>query len=173
MEIRKMTLRDQRAFLEFEDELLEDKRSNPFVEWWPVEDFEDFVAKSDASEVKQSGQTYSTYTRYFAFIEGAIVGFVICFWEMNHPDCLKLGHLGYMVAPSFRHRGIAQALVAFALKQYRCLGIEHILIAAHEENHASRQLIEKLGGRLIALETVNHLGKKLKTARYELRVGRP
>ena len=58
MEIRKMTLRDQRAFLEFEDELLEDKRSNTFVEWWPVEDFEDFVAKSDASEVKQSGQTY-------------------------------------------------------------------------------------------------------------------
>ncbi|MEQ9763101.1 GNAT family N-acetyltransferase [Streptococcus jiangjianxini] len=169
MAIRKITLSDQMAFLDFEDELLEDKRRNPFVEWWPVEDFEDFVTESDISEIKQSNQNTPTYTRYFAFVEGAIAGFVICFWEMAHPDCLKLGHIGYIVAPSFRHQGVAQSLIAFALQQYRSLGIDSVLVVAHEKNAPSRQLIEKLGGRLLALEMVNHLGRHLETAKYELR----
>ncbi|MGT2832573.1 GNAT family N-acetyltransferase [Streptococcus halotolerans] len=168
MDIRKISLSDQLAFLDFEDELLEDKRHNPFVEWWPVEDFEDFVMRSDMSDIKQSGQHNPTYTRYFAFVEGAIAGFVICFWEMTHPDCLKLGHIGYIVAPSFRHQGVAQSLIAFALKQYRSLGIDSVLVVAHEKNNPSRRLIEKLGGQLLALEMVNHLGRNLETARYEL-----
>ena len=168
MEIRKIALSDQKAFCDFEDELLEDKRTNPFIEWWPIEDFKAFVSQSNLSELKQLDQSYSPFTRYFAFVDGAIAGFVICFWEMEHPDCLTLGHLGYMVAPSFRHQGVAQALIDFALSQYRSRNIGRLLLAAHKDNQASRQLIEKIGARMIAQETVNHMGNQLKLVRYEL-----
>ncbi len=98
MEIRKIQLSDQAAYYRFERDMLEDKKTNPFVEWWAVEGFLKFVSDSESSEIRRGLQSWSTYTRYFAFIDGEIAGFVTCFWEMDHPDCLKLGHIGYMIA---------------------------------------------------------------------------
>ncbi|MFN8649473.1 GNAT family N-acetyltransferase [Streptococcus sp.] len=94
-------------------------------------------------------------TPCYAFLDRKkIVGFVICFWEMDHPDCQTLGHVGYMVAPAFRRRGLATAFVNFAQDQYREKGITSIILATDQDNLASRGLLEKMGGQLVALGTL-------------------
>lgn len=170
MEFRKIKLEDEKAYREFEAAMLEDKKSNPFVEWWHIEDFQSFVSKEEKSEVKAKGQSWSIYTRYFAFLDGKIVGNVICYWELGHPDCQKLGHMGYMVAPSFRRQGFASRFVSFALKRYREKGMDSILIATDQTNLASRRLIEKMGGQLVALEEVEYQEQLLQSARYKLKL---
>ena len=171
LDFRKITLADEEAYRAFEAAMLEDKKVNPHVEWWYVEDFPKFVSNSEESELKQEGQIWSTYTRYFAFLDEKIVGFVICFWEMDHPDCQTLGHVGYMVAPAFRRQGLATAFVNFAQDRYREKGIPSILLATDQDNLASRGLIEKMGGQLVALEEIDYQGQKRQSARYRLDTG--
>lgn len=172
IDYRKLTLADEAAYRSFEAAMLEDKKKNPFVEWWQVEDFARFVSMSDQSETKQEGQAWSPYTRYFAFVGEEIVGFVICFWELDHPDCLKLGHVGYMVAPAYRRQGIASQLLTLALEHYRQRQVSSILIVTHEDNWPCRHLVEKQGGDLLALEPLHHLGDTFCAARYRLKTER-
>ena len=55
LNFRKITLTDEEAYREFEAAMLEDKKVNPHVEWWYVEDFLKFVSNSEESEIKQEG----------------------------------------------------------------------------------------------------------------------
>ena len=171
LNFRKITLADEEAYREFEATMLEDKKINPFVELEYVEDFEEIVARNTQSEIQQEGQTWSTFTKYYAFLDEKIVGFVICFWEMDHPDCQTLGHVSYMVAPAFRRQGLATAFVNFAQDRYREKRIPSILIATDQDNLASRGLIEKMGGQLVALEDIDYQGQKRQSARYRLDTG--
>ncbi len=77
-------------------------------------------------------------------------------------------HVGYMVAPAFRRRGLATAFVNVALDQYRKKEITSILIATDQDNLASRGLLEKMGGQLVALEDIDYQGQKRQSARYRL-----
>ncbi|WP_161980500.1 GNAT family N-acetyltransferase [Streptococcus sp. S784/96/1] len=168
MEVRKISLEDKNAFQRFEEAMLRDKQINPFVEWWETVNFENYVADSDSSEIKKDGQSWSTFTRYFAFDKGDILGMLICFWEIEHPDCQKLGHLGYMVAPAFRKQGVAFELVQYGLERYREKGISSIYIAMDEKNVASRKIAEKTGGRLLGTFDIDFQGRQLKSVRYEV-----
>ena len=171
LNFRKIALADEEAYREFEATMLEDKKNNPFVELAYVEDFEEIVARNAQSEIQQGGQSWSTFTKYYAFLDEKIVGFVICFWEMEHPDCQTLGHVGYMVAPAFRRQGLATAFVNFAQDRYREKGIPSLLLATDQDNLASRGLIEKMGGQLVALEEIDYQGQKRQSARYRLDTG--
>ena len=171
LNFRKIALADEEAYREFEATMLEDKKINPFVELEYVEDFEEIVTRNTQSEIQQEGQTWSTFTKYYAFLDEKIVGFVICFWEMDHPDCQTLGHVSYMVAPAFRRQGLATAFVNFAQDRYREKRIPSILIATDQDNLASRGLIEKMGGQLVALEDIDYQGQKRQSARYRLDTG--
>ena len=171
LNFRKITSADEEAYRAFEATMLEDKKINPFVELEYVEDFEEIVARNTQSEIQQGGQSWSTFTKYYAFLDEKIVGFVICFWEMDHPDCQILGHVGYMVAPAFRRQGLATAFVNFAQDRYREKGIPSLLLATDQDNLASRGLIEKMGGQLVALEEIDYQGQKRQSARYRLDTG--
>ena len=87
---------------------------------------------------------------------------------MDHPDCQILGHAGYVVAPAFPRRGLAKAFVPFALEKKKKKGITSILIATDQDNLASRGLLEKMGGQLVALEGIDYQGQKRQSARYRL-----
>ena len=58
------------------------------------------------------------------------------------------GHIGYDVRPSARRRGHATAMLAAARPVARGLGIDPVLITCHEDNVASRKVIEANGGVL-------------------------
>lgn len=168
MEIRRIRLEDKSAFERFESAMLKDKETNPFVESGKTEDFAAYVTKSDRSEVRQEGQTWSTYTHYFAFLDGEIAGLLSCFWDIDHPDCLELGHLGYMLAPSFRGQGRAGELVSFGLARFREKGATKIYIAMDEDNLVSRKTAEKVGGKFLGIAKIDYRGQELTSAKYEV-----
>lgn len=58
------------------------------------------------------------------------------------------GHIGYSVAPSWRRRGVATAMVAGALGTCRELGITRVLLTCDANNRGSARTIELNGGRL-------------------------
>merc|ERR1712096_413854 len=58
--------------------------------------------------------------------------------------------IGYMVAPPYRRRGYATAMLAAALPLAREItGKTEIIIDCHESNVGSRRVIEKNGGKLV------------------------
>jgi predicted acetyltransferase len=56
------------------------------------------------------------------------------------------GHIGYYVAPPYRRRGYATAMLAAALPVAAGLGIECALLTCDLDNVASRKVIEANGG---------------------------
>ena len=59
------------------------------------------------------------------------------------------GHIGYHVAPRYRRRGHATAMLAAGLAYCRdSLGLTRLLITCAESNTASRRVIEANGGAL-------------------------
>ena len=73
LNFRKITSADEEAYRAFEAAMLEDKKVNPHVELEYVEDFEEIVARNAQSEIQQEGQTWSTFTKYYAFLDHNIV----------------------------------------------------------------------------------------------------
>lgn len=58
------------------------------------------------------------------------------------------GHVGYAVAPEFRRRGIATAMLAGVVSAAQELGIPRLLVTCDAQNRASARTIELNGGRL-------------------------
>lgn len=58
------------------------------------------------------------------------------------------GHVGYVVRPRERGRGHATAMLVAALPVAAGLGLDRVLVTCDHDNHASRRVIEKAGGRL-------------------------
>lgn len=58
------------------------------------------------------------------------------------------GHIGYHVVPAKRRRGYATAMLASALDRCRADNMTEVLVTCHEDNIASRRVIEVNGGKL-------------------------
>ncbi|MGB0592060.1 MAG: GNAT family N-acetyltransferase [Myxococcota bacterium] len=58
------------------------------------------------------------------------------------------GHVGYAVAPEFRRRGIATAMLAGVVRAAQELGIPRLLVTCDAQNRASARTIELNSGRL-------------------------
>ncbi len=56
------------------------------------------------------------------------------------------GHVGYSVQPKFRGRGVATAMLRFALNHLASIGEVEALVTCDETNVASARVIEKCGG---------------------------
>jgi predicted acetyltransferase len=65
-------------------------------------------------------------------------------------DSLRLsgGHVGYGVRPTRQGRGYGRLMLRLALDEAKRLGIDPVLVTAHEDNIPSRRVIEANGGRL-------------------------
>lgn len=83
---------------------------------------------------------------YGAFLTGQLAGRVSVRYELN--DYLRdfAGHVGFVVRPAFRGRGIATALCRHALAELAGRGVKQALITCDETNAASRATIVKCGG---------------------------
>ena len=60
------------------------------------------------------------------------------------------GHIGYEIRPAARRRGHATAMLAAALPVAAALGIDPAYLDCDTWNVASRRVIERNGGRLVA-----------------------
>jgi predicted acetyltransferase len=70
------------------------------------------------------------------------------------------GHIGYWLRPSARGQWLSKEMLRLGLIEANKLGIEKVLISAHEDNIASWKTIESCGGEYI--KTIRDGGKNLK-----------
>ncbi len=67
--------------------------------------------------------------------------------ELTEPLLEWGGHIGYVVRPSARRRGLASAALAGMLEVCRRRGVDPVLVTCDVDNVASRRTIEGTGGR--------------------------
>lgn len=72
------------------------------------------------------------------------------------------GHIGYVIRPGAQGRGYATELLRAALPVAYALGIDDALLTTDADNHASRRVIEKCGGRLVQ-QNPDHCYYRLRT----------
>ena len=154
LEIRRLEVSDAEAFMDYIANWSTD--TSPFkidaVEAYgklSLDNFTEYVEKLAKEEVAAQKPEWSTATKYFAFINGAVVGEISCRWQIEKGILLEWGgHIGYGVAPDFRGYHFAEKMVEFVLPEYRKRQILQVMISADKGNLASRKTIEAAGGLL-------------------------
>lgn len=161
VEMRRLEESDYPAFEAYVKDWLTDE--SPFkvelVEKYLLvskENFPDWLKRSRREETEVESENWSTMTSYYAIFNGAIAGTINCRWQIEKGDLLKWGgHIGYGVAPSYRGHHLAEQMVNFALEEYKKRGVLRVMISADEDNIASRKTIERCGGRLENIVTID------------------
>lgn len=165
MDIRRLAITDEVAFLDFNRLLVAEREAgNGFVETRPVTDFLAFYEKTRREETTATNPDWSTSTNYYAFIGDEIAGRIGCRWELDKGDLATVGgHIGYVTSPKFRQQGVMRTLLRYALDRYEERGINRVFITALTDNLPSCKTIESVGGVLQDFITLKD-GKTL--ARY-------
>jgi predicted acetyltransferase len=95
-------------------------------------------------------RAYVSFTELW-LAEGAAleeyVGRISLRHELTEPLLEWGGHIGYVVRPSARRRGLASAALAGMLEVCRVRGIDPVLVTCDTDNVGSRRTIEGAGGR--------------------------
>jgi predicted acetyltransferase len=111
------------------------------------------LAEQERGENLPPNQVPATFL--FAFAETTIVGRVAIRHALT--PCLQRvgGHIGYVVVPEHRRQGYATAILGQSLQIARQkLGLRRVLVTCDDDNVRSIKTIEKNGGVLESIVTV-------------------
>lgn len=112
-----------------------------------IESFEEFIRMLDQYENSNISNEYSSTTSYFVVDEdGCLVGAASLRHYLTIKGFNSWGHIGYGVRPSERGKGYATTVLKMVLSEAKKKHIYRVLVGAHEDNIASRRVIEKCGG---------------------------
>ena len=147
MNIRKLTLKDEEAFIKAYHEF---KASNDFdfvsryKKGMAFSELIDFFEDQENGRNLPEGYVPSTFR--FGFLKNKLVGRVMIRHQLN--DFLRRigGHIGYGVVPSERGKGFGTQLLNEGLSIARKLGLERVLLTCDEDNLHSQKIIENGGG---------------------------
>lgn len=97
---------------------------------------------------------------FWAMLDGEMVGRLGIRLELTE-DLKKFGgHIGYIVRPSFRRRGIASQMLELALKTEYAQNIKSILLTCDRDNLASEKTILKNGGEFLDIVELDNRNSK-------------
>ena len=91
-------------------------------------------------------RAYVPFTELWMVEEERYVGRISLRHELNEALYEWGGHIGYVVRPTARGRGVATAALLSMLELCRDQGIDPVLVTCDVDNIASRRVIEKAGG---------------------------
>lgn len=77
---------------------------------------------------------------------GELVGTIDLRHVLNKNYFERLGHIAYYIHPQKRNRGYATKALSLAIKWYRKMPINKILITCYSDNEASKKVILNNGG---------------------------
>lgn len=80
--------------------------------------------------------------------DGRLVGLIDIRFELNDFLAKFGGNIGFGVRPSERRRGYGSAMLAQALEIARDNGLARVLLGCYADNHASKNLILRMNGKL-------------------------
>ncbi len=93
-------------------------------------------------------------TFLLAEVDGALVGRVSVRFSLNDFLAARGGHIGYGVRPAFRRRGYATTILRQAVALARAEGVGRILVVCDDDNEGSARVIERCGGVLESVVTL-------------------
>jgi predicted acetyltransferase len=113
---------------------------------FPRTDFDGYVAALRERETKVR-EGWVCDTTYWAVSGGEVIGRIAIRHELN--DFLKKvgGHVGYIVRPSWRKRGVATEMLGQLLLTDRVRSLGRILLTCDEGNLASEKTIVSKANR--------------------------
>lgn len=111
----------------------------------PEQNFPDYAMKLLERQAYPS-EGFVCDTVYWAFFKDKMIGRISIRHELN--DFLKQvgGHIGYIVHPNWRNKGVASWMLSEILKTDRAKSIGRLLLTCDEDNIASERTILKNGG---------------------------
>jgi predicted acetyltransferase len=109
------------------------------------EDFDAYISKILGYEFVPHEHFVRGVT-YWAILDGEVVGRLGIRLDLTE-DLKKFGgHIGYIVRPSFRKKGVASKMLALALETDYSKKIGKVLLTCDLNNEASEKTIVKNGG---------------------------
>lgn len=163
--LRKLTLKDEAAFLEGV-KLWDDQSLFWYTfDWKPGITFSEMLEKLEASA---SGKNLPVgrvpATMLYGFVGDVIVGRLHVRHELNEALTHRGGNIGYAVAPAFRGRRFATEMMSQGLDFCRSLGLRKVLLTCSEANAPSCKIIENFGG--VLENTIVDVEENEKVRRY-------
>ena len=135
----------------------------------PAKDFEAYVRTLRSTET-QPLPGFVRNTCYWAVYGREVIGRIALRYELN--EFLKNigGHVGYIVRPTFRNKGVASEMLRQLLKMERAKAIGKLLITCDEDNAASERTILKNGG---VFESFAENGDRPRKKRFWIDLSKP
>lgn len=172
MELRRLVLADESAFLNALRGWPEADREWLSWHWQPGVSFADVIDKMNR---ESSGEGLPQHlvpaTMYYGFVDGVIVGRLHLRHYLNSALSIRGGHIGYAVNPDQRGKGYAKAMLKLGLERASELGITEAMMTCSESNTASWKVIESViaiyGGKLedtFLDQNANELVRKYRVA---------
>lgn len=109
--------------------------------WESYADFLDMIV----TDVTNSSRWVNS-TLFFFMQDDGILGAIQIRHHIDHPHLRESGgHIWYSLRPSARGKWYAQEMLSLGLIEAKKLGIDTVMISAHEDNPASWRTIESCG----------------------------
>ena len=144
---------DQKSFLAGFDELVEASDRSSWIymgDGYPLDPHKDnfeFYVAALLNRAHSPPQGFVKDTMYWAKVGDEVVGRIAIRHELNEFLSKIGGHIGYIVRPSWRGKGVATEMLRQLLMTKEAQLIKKLLLTCDEANVASEKTILKNGGR--------------------------
>lgn len=150
--LRKPMVEDKVALLNYKQEFLNNNMKMDGSSWFEnYSSIEEWLAFLKMLEHKETVPNNLVPSLQFVLVDKhqSILGMINLRLELNEYLSNVGGHVGYSILPTVQGMGFGKQQLALLLPIAMNHGLSRLLLTCHEENIASRKIIEANGGRFI------------------------